>query len=232
MSGLPDVFFHSLRYLRSTARRLEHLATLDLPIASKSVLEIGAGIGDLTSFFLDRDCTVTSTEPRAPNIARLRERYAEEPLWPTERLRIIQSDIEHLAEHDVGIHDIVFAYGVLNEVPDPGEAIAALARQCGEMLLLEVAVNRDLTASQTMVYAGAPKDDLRATISGRQSISTRASIVRELRARFPYVYAPRVRPAHDRFDPEFPENIERSRYRIMLVASRIPLDEHVALEAI
>jgi len=32
--------------------RLNHLATLDLPIDGKSVLEVGAGIGLLTGFFL------------------------------------------------------------------------------------------------------------------------------------------------------------------------------------
>ena len=46
--------FHTDHYLRHNQRLLEHLATLGLPIAGRTVLEVGAGIGDLTSFFLDR----------------------------------------------------------------------------------------------------------------------------------------------------------------------------------
>ena len=52
--------FHSWHYLRHNARRLEHLASLQIPIRGKSVLEIGAGIGDHSSYYLDRGCTVTS----------------------------------------------------------------------------------------------------------------------------------------------------------------------------
>ena len=103
-----DAIFHTVRYLRSNARRLEHLAVLGLPIWSRTVLEVGAGIGDLTSFFLDRDCTVTSIEPREVNVGRFRARYSEDELWPAESLRIVQSDIEGLPAHRVGLHDIVF----------------------------------------------------------------------------------------------------------------------------
>ena len=56
--------FRNFQYLRMNARRLEHLASLGLPIAGREVLEVGAGIGDLTSFFLDRGCSVTAIEPR------------------------------------------------------------------------------------------------------------------------------------------------------------------------
>lgn len=40
--------FHSIFYLRHNARRQEHLATLGLDLGNKSVLEVGAGIGDHT----------------------------------------------------------------------------------------------------------------------------------------------------------------------------------------
>jgi 16S rRNA A1518/A1519 N6-dimethyltransferase RsmA/KsgA/DIM1 with predicted DNA glycosylase/AP lyase activity len=46
--------FHSNHYLRMNQRRLEHLASLGLPLSGRTVLELGAGIGDLSTFFLDR----------------------------------------------------------------------------------------------------------------------------------------------------------------------------------
>jgi hypothetical protein len=45
--------FHSPDYIRHNARRLEHLASLRLPIHDATVLEIGAGIGDHTTFYLE-----------------------------------------------------------------------------------------------------------------------------------------------------------------------------------
>ena len=45
--------FHGPHYLKHNQRRQEHLATLGLPLAGRSVIEMGAGIGDHTEFFLD-----------------------------------------------------------------------------------------------------------------------------------------------------------------------------------
>ena len=56
--------FRGGHYQRHNARRQEHLASLQLDLAGKRVLEVGAGIGDHTTFFLDRECTVVATEPR------------------------------------------------------------------------------------------------------------------------------------------------------------------------
>jgi hypothetical protein len=81
------------------ARRREHLAGLGLPIAGRDVLEVGAGIGDLTSFFLDRGCSVASIEPRPENRACFASQYDESWSWPTERLRILPGDAWRLAAH-------------------------------------------------------------------------------------------------------------------------------------
>ena len=57
-----EALFRSPQYRRHNARRQEHLASLGLDLRHKSVLELGAGVGDHTVFFLDRDCVVTSVE--------------------------------------------------------------------------------------------------------------------------------------------------------------------------
>jgi len=54
--------FLSYHYQRHNQRRLEHLASLGLDIAGCTVLEVGAGIGDHTSFFLDRGCEVVTSD--------------------------------------------------------------------------------------------------------------------------------------------------------------------------
>jgi hypothetical protein len=47
----PREAFDNLRYLWMNARRLEHLATLSLPVSGKPVLEVGACVGDLLRVF-------------------------------------------------------------------------------------------------------------------------------------------------------------------------------------
>ena len=49
-----------LTYAQIIKARLDHLASLNLDISEKSVLEVGAGIGLLTGFFEDRGCSILS----------------------------------------------------------------------------------------------------------------------------------------------------------------------------
>ena len=46
--------FLTTYYQRQDQRGQEHLASLDLPIAAKTVLEVGLGIGNQTSLFIER----------------------------------------------------------------------------------------------------------------------------------------------------------------------------------
>ena len=66
--------FSGWQYIRHNARRLEHLASLGLPLHGKKVLEVGAGIGDHSSFYLDRGCEMLITEARPENLEILRLR--------------------------------------------------------------------------------------------------------------------------------------------------------------
>ena len=78
--------FHTEFYRRHNARRQEHLATLGLDLSNKSVLEVGAGIGDHTTFFLDRGCNVLCTEPREENLDVIRRRFESDPRVAVEQL--------------------------------------------------------------------------------------------------------------------------------------------------
>lgn len=73
----PVQVFHSDHYLRHNARRLEHLASLRIPVAGMTVLEVGAGIGDHSHYYIDRGCSITITEARAENLDYLKRRYPD-----------------------------------------------------------------------------------------------------------------------------------------------------------
>lgn len=129
--------FQSEHYLRHNARRLEHLASLNLPLRRKRVLEVGAGIGDHTSFYLDRGCTVTVTDVRPENLLLLRERFRREPAVT---VRPLDMDAPSL---DAGERfDVIHCYGLLYHLKDPEGAIRFLARH-GDLLVLETCVAAD-----------------------------------------------------------------------------------------
>jgi 2-polyprenyl-3-methyl-5-hydroxy-6-metoxy-1,4-benzoquinol methylase len=68
--------FTSPLYRAYTKARLEHLASLDLDISKKNVLEVDAGIGMLTKFFEERSCTVLSTDGNPRNVKAMQSKYA------------------------------------------------------------------------------------------------------------------------------------------------------------
>src|SRR5690242_1860116 len=82
--------FHSFYYLRLNQRRQEHLVSLDLPLCRKRVWEVSAGIGDHTSFFLDRECGVICSEARRDLVEIIKTRYRG--------LAVSQLDLEQPAE--------------------------------------------------------------------------------------------------------------------------------------
>lgn len=203
-------------YQRHNRRRQEHLASLMLPLAGRTVLELGAGIGDHTSFFLDRGCGVTATDAREENLAHLRARF------PMATARVV--DVERGLPADLPAHDIVYAYGVLYHLSNPLLALTGIASLTKGMLLLETCVS--FGAEETINEIVEDASDPTQAANGLGCRPTRLLIFNSLKRLFPHVYVPRTQPWHD----EFPTNwLERAPanttklYRSIFVASRTPL---------
>src|SRR5215472_9704948 len=125
--------FKHPNYQRHNGRRLEHLASLGLELRNKSVLELGAGIGDLSTFFLDRDCTLVSVEARPENcriFADTMTALAAGGYTRGSRSRLICGDVESLDRFVEGRFDIVFCYGLLYHLRNPEAALASMADHC------------------------------------------------------------------------------------------------------
>jgi hypothetical protein len=186
----PREEFHGFHYLRHNQRRLEHLATLGLPLAGRSVLEVGAGIGDHTEFFLDRGCSVLTTDGRPENVEVLRERF---PWIAVEFL-----DLDHPDPSFTYGAEVVYCYGTLYHLARPADALAFLAERCGNLLLLETAVSfgDELSVNIVAEQAFHPSQ----AVSGQGCRPTRQWVLERLRLYFPHVYLPKTQPWH----PEFP----------------------------
>lgn len=206
------------------ARRLEHLAALQLPLHGKTVLEVGAGIGDLTPFFLDRGCRVTSIEPRGENVEIFRGRYRDNGIWPADALRIVQTDAYRLADQiNIPVHQIVFCYGLLCHLDQPERVLRTLAQRCGEMLLLETVVSYGID-DERLVFDVEDASDPTNSITGTTCCPSRAWVFTRLRALFEHVYVPLTQPRHDAFPLDWrhakpPAGPSRATF----IASRIPL---------
>ncbi len=222
--------FTTLYYGRHNQRRLEHLASLGLPIHGKTVLEVGAGIGDLTGFFLDRGCTVTGIEPRAENCNDYAMRFLHYHYPATQALpRLFNCDVESLGQATTERFDIVFCYGLLYHLADPEPVLTLLANHCAGLLLLETWVSPD--PGEALNPLAEDVTNATQSFHGGGCRPTRRWVFNRLRALFPHAYMPATQPAH----PEFPCDWSLpppagDRARAVFVASRHALDSALLLD--
>jgi 2-polyprenyl-3-methyl-5-hydroxy-6-metoxy-1,4-benzoquinol methylase len=212
----PIADFHSFRYTHLTARRLEHLATLGLPLRERHVLEVGAGVGDFTDFFLDRGCRVHTTDVKPMFTSILRQRYALHPLATVGEL-----NLDPPPERGPGLFEIVLCYGVLTLVSDPQATLDFLSQACADLLLIDTPVGdggiddiNPVTVDVSLAGAG---------VSPHACRPSRAWIRAQLLQRFAHVYVPVSQPNHYDYPVNWVLNSPLGR-RAIFVASRRPLD--------
>jgi hypothetical protein len=218
--------FHSNHYLRINQRRLEHLASLGLPLSGRTVLELGAGIGDLSTFFLDRDNEVTSVEARSENIECMRTNiaayYNSYPSRTPQRHRAVRLDLDKDDGTFLGQFEIVHCYGILYHLRDPSRLIRLMDATCRRLCLVETCVSFGAHAA----INPTPEEAALASqaFDGVGCRPTRTWILDALKSAFRHVYIPTTQPNHE----EFPIDWTRPGpsgllARAVFVASREPL---------
>lgn len=215
----PVHHFHSDHYLRHNARRLEHLASLRIPVAGLSVLEVGAGIGDHSHYYIDRGCRVTITEARPENLTYLRTRYPD--------CSVQFLDMDSPAGVEGAPFDVVHCYGLLYHLSKPQQALAFLSQNTRRMLLLETCVS--FGEGEEINLTGEAQSDPTQAFSGTGCRPTRAWVFGELRRLFDHVYLPATQPCHEEFPLDWtaPDKHEAGLQRAVFIASREPLENAV-----
>jgi hypothetical protein len=220
----PLSVFHAVEYLRHNHRRLEHLASLNLDISSSHILEVGAGIGDHSEFFLDRNCTVVITEGRPENVELLRYRY------PKLDVRNLDMDNPFLEPNE--LFDIVYCYGLLYHLNKPIEAIEFMSKHTKNLLLLETCVSfgDEEAINSVKEKANYPSQ----AISGCGCRPSRSWIYNQLKQHFEFVYMPITQPNHEQFPLDWQlENCHQSRFaRSVFIASRYKIANTLLIEGI
>jgi SAM-dependent methyltransferase len=197
-AALRQAFWTDHR-LGLNARRLEHLATLELDLAGRSVLEVGAGIGDLTMYFLDRRCRVLLTDARPLNVRCAAE---DEQLRAQPRLRTQVLDLDRPSLPKGSSWDIAFCYGVLHLVTRPERALRWLAGACSGMLLLECEVAPG--GGAVLLPAARPQEGPTGPVGAGCATPTPGWLIEQLRQHFRFVSAPCEPPPHPDFAGEHP----------------------------
>ena len=227
----PEDVFGGAHYQRHNARRLEHLSSLRLPIAGRDVLELGAGIGDHSAYFLDRGCTVTAIEARPENVSVFQARQSAMALERRNRLTIVQGDLDAPDTIDVQRHSVVHSYGLLYHLENPGPALDwSMARTSG-LLLLETCVS--FGSNETIHSVREDGRQPSQSYRGGGSRPTRAWIFNRLKRHFPFVYVPRTQPAHEEFPLDWTSQKDWLPHaRAVFVASHTALDDSLLLTAL
>jgi SAM-dependent methyltransferase len=192
--------------------RMSHLASLNLPIEGKSVLEVGAGIGLLTGFFEERGCKVLSTDARPENVAEIKKRHPNR--------QVATLDLEQPeAIGALGKFDIVFCYGTLYHLATPETALEALSK-VSDMILLETSLSPGEDEASPTV---AEPLFMNQANSGVGSRPTKAWVLGRLKKFWGHGYISLTQPSHPDFPMDWAMPSNRENTRAIFVGSRAPL---------
>ncbi len=215
----PSGAFRDESYLRINRARLDHLASLGLDLYKKNVLEVGAGVGDLTGFFVERGCSVLSTDARPANLEQIARQHAA-----SAKVRTAPLDLDQPGPVAGGPFDVVFCYGLLYHLTKPELALAYLAQQARGVLLLETCVS---FGTHEAVNPTAELNFASQALDGLGCRPTRPWVWSTLKRLFPYVYVTLTQPEHEQFPLDWtaPGACGRKHElaRSVFVASRTPI---------
>lgn len=227
-TSLPFTAFQSFNYIRHNARRLEHLSSLGLDLIGKKVLELGAGSGDHTSFYLDRQCDVVATDARQENIDFLLKRLSNHKFFKKLKTSIV--DVEkNIAINEV--FDIVHCYGLLYHIAEPKKLLYNISRLCKGMVIIETKCM--ISDENNVVFGDENKNERYHSVSGTNFRPSRTWLHSCLSDLFEYVYWPITQPNHEEFPLDF-ELFENhfDHPRAIVIASRFPIENHMLQNAV
>lgn len=202
--------------------RLDHLASLGLPLSGKSVLEVGAGIGLLSHFFEERACKLIITDGNPNNVREMLRRF------PHREAQLLDlnaaTDLSFL-----GRFQIIFCYGTLYHLSKPEQALRTLASVCDEMILLETCVALGKEPDIRFIKDWIANNQATSGIGCRP---TRSWVMGRLRQDFGHSYIPRTQPRHPDFVLDWRKPPDQLLYRSVFIGSKHPLRNPNLLEEI
>ena len=194
--------------------RQSHLDSLCLDLRNKRVLELGAGIGLHTQFFLERGCEVVMTDGNSENVAEARRRLPA-------NVQVEKFDLENDGDWlKFGKFDLIYCYGLLYHLGNPSIAITNMAKICTGQLLLETGVGLGRFSELQLIRDFFSNNQATSGIGCRP---TRLWIMEQLSANFGHAYVSRTQPDYPDFTPDWVIPDTRLIYRAIFVGSKSAL---------
>ncbi|HEY3541223.1 MAG TPA: class I SAM-dependent methyltransferase [Gaiellaceae bacterium] len=197
--------------------RLEHLDSLGLDLAGRSVLDVGAGPAHLAQYFVGRGCRIVSTDARPENVEQAKR------LYPGHDARVLDVERDDVAAF--GRFDIVFCYGLLYHLEDPLLVLRKLVDVCDDLFLLETMVCDSALPILRLEDEYLSLNQALRGIAHRPSPAWVAMAFDRIGVH--NVYTARTPPQHPDYDVDWRNNLDTARdghlLRAIFVASRTPL---------
>jgi len=210
----PILNFLSHNYQRINIARLKHLHGLKLGIENKKVIDLGAGIGDHTLFYLFRNCNVVPVEGRQDLVNFIKFRFGLDA-----KCVDFEKELNLLGQFKD--FDFVHCFGLLYHLDNPEQFLNVVAG-VGNTLLLETMVSPTSNDNVNLIL----EDKLNSTqaISGMGCRPDRNWLFNMLKKNFEFVYVPLTQPNHVQF-PEDWQNIPAgtTHTRVVFIASHSPI---------
>jgi SAM-dependent methyltransferase len=215
------MIFDQQHFLEITNAQLEHLVSLNLDMNNCSVLEVGAGVGNLTHLFESINCKILSTDAREGLVTEHRKRF------PDRKVEVADLELSKTYNR-FGIFDIVFCYGTLYHLSNPEFAIEKLSKKCKKFFLLETCV---FPIDNGKVNLEFEISDLKFnSIHGVGCRPARNWIMEKLKKYYPYSYVTAHQPKHFLYSLNWPSVNQNYYGRAVFIGSKIKLNNPLLLE--
>lgn len=193
--------------------RQNHLASLGLDLDNKRVLEVGAGIGLHSQFFIDRGCEIVITDGFKNNVEEAKRRF------PNNQVMVLDLEQDESLEH-LGQFDLVYCYGLLYHLKNAEIAIKRMSEVCTGQLLLETVVSADHGESINYLDDHGGNN---GSIYGNACRPSRSWIVNKLKEYFGYGYISVTQPDYPDFITDWSDESKGGTIRSIFVGSKIKL---------
>ena len=216
--------FHDDPAVAINRARLDFLASLDLPLEGKRVLDAGCGVGRHTPFYSSRGCHVVGIDGRPENIAEMKQLYPQ--------VQGVVGDLQTMDLDSLGSFDIVHCFGLLYHTDSPVQVLRRLASVCHGQLVLETIV---CDADGEVLLLADEEGSANQALAGLGCRPSPSFVAMALdRLGFAYVYGTTRPPQHPDFLFEWRNTLDARRnganLRCMFVASHTPVAcEHLRL---
>jgi hypothetical protein len=193
-TSYPVTKFHDPVYLGINKPRLEHFIWMNIPIAGKSILEPGAGIGDHTLMLCQQGADVTPLEPRTENRAIIASRFPDLPISDLD----LDDELKTMEFCEGRRFDLIYAYGVLYHLTNPLIALNTF-KELSDLLVLETCVRSTTIDDEKLEMRAEPATEPHYSFRGMSAWPGLKWLLRELSLRYNYIYSPTQVPNHPAF---------------------------------